>query len=184
MYHVLASLPAQADLVRVAVAAWLAFGIFIAASWVAAVIWVWRDIASRTEDQFVRLASLAPVAMFSIAGLLPYVLLRPQETSEERLQRQLDMETCRRELDQYTVCSRCRRRTQVDFIACPYCRETLSRACDACGKQVALTWLLCPYCARPQPQAASPAAFRRREPRLAPARTPAARPARPQVNVR
>ncbi len=184
MYHVLLSLPAQADLIRFAVGAWVAFGVFIAASWFAAIVWVWRDICLRTEDQFVRVASLAPVVMFSIAGLLPYVLLRPQETRDEMLQRQLDMETCRRELDQYTVCTRCRRRTQVDFVACPYCRETLSRPCDGCGRQVALTWLLCPYCARPQPQAARPAALRRREPQLAPERVPAPRPARPQVNLR
>jgi len=181
MHHVIASLPAQADLIRVAVGAWVVFGLFIVASWAAAVIWVWRDIQSRTEDPFVRVASLAPVAMFSIAGLLPYALLRPQETTDERLQRQLDMETCRRELDQYTVCTRCRRRTQVDFIACPYCRETLSRPCDGCGKQVALTWLLCPYCTKQQPQAARPAAVRRRDPQLAPARQTATRP---QVNVR
>ncbi len=180
MHSVTASLPAQADLIRVAVGAWVAFGVFIAASWLAAIIWVWRDIHSRTEDLFVRVASLVPVAMFSIAGLLPYALLRPQETTDERLQRQLDTETCRRELDQYTVCTRCQRRTQVDFIACPYCRETLSRACDGCGKQVTLTWLLCPYCAQPQPQVSRPA-VRRREPCPAPARTPATRP---QVTVR
>jgi len=106
MYHVLLSLPAQADLIRFAVGAWVAFGVFIAASWFAAIVWVWRDICLRTDDQFVRVASLAPVVMFSIAGLLPYVLLRPQETRDEMLQRQLDMETCRRELDQYTVCTR------------------------------------------------------------------------------
>ena len=181
MHYVMASLPAQADLIRVAVGAWVAFGLFVVACWAAAVIWVWRDIQSRTEDPLVRVASLAPVAMFSIAGLLPYALLRPRETTDERLQRQLDMETCRRELDLYTVCTRCRRRTQVDFIACPYCRETLSKACDECGKQVALTWLLCPYCTKQQPQAARPAAFRRVEPRPAPARTSATKP---QVNVR
>ncbi len=182
MYHALASLPAQTDLIHVAVGAWAAFAIFIVASWVSAIIWAWRDISARTDDPFVRWLSLAPVTVFSIAGLLPYVLMRPQETAEQRLQRQLDMETCRRELDQYVVCPRCRRRTQPDFVACPYCRETVARACEACGKQVALSWLVCPYCAATQPQSPSPAAFRRREVQLA--TRASARPARPQVNPR
>ena len=180
MYYLLASVPAKSDLIRIAVGAGVAFAVFIAASWFAAMVWVLRDVSSRTKSLFVRMASLAPVAMFSIPGLLPYVLMRPPERTDDRLQRQFDLEASRRELDQYTVCPRCRRGTRADFVACPYCRETLAGACDRCGKQVAFAWLLCPYCAKSEPQVARPAASRRRDPQLAPSRTSAARP---QVHV-
>ena len=64
-------------------------GAFIAALWIALVIWTYRDIRSRARDPLVQILSTLLVAVLNLPGILVYLILRPQRTLEEEYQRTL-----------------------------------------------------------------------------------------------
>jgi type IV pilus assembly protein PilB len=47
-----------------------------------------------------------------------------------------------------SLCPKCARIVQYDFLACPYCETALSRICQGCRRPSQLDWKLCPYCGR------------------------------------
>ncbi len=158
-------------------ALWIA-GIAVAAymlvMWIALVLWVYRDIESRSVDQFTRTALTAMVAVFNIPGLILYLALRPSEPLVESYNRQLEMEAFMHEMRREDVCSGCQRSVDASFVACPYCRATLQSPCAKCSRSLQQFWAICPYCsAERQGAAASPAtrpaaASTLPEPRLSP----------------
>jgi hypothetical protein len=121
--------------------------------WVAAVVWTYRDIASRTRDPFSQTVALVLVLVFSLPGLLLYLILRPKNTMADQYDRQLEAEALLHEIQEQATCPSCRRKIEADYIACPYCRTSLRVPCDSCGKALATTWVLCPYCAEPRTSA-------------------------------
>jgi endogenous inhibitor of DNA gyrase (YacG/DUF329 family) len=46
-------------------------------------------------------------------------------------------------------CPNCGKIVQPDFVACPYCAETILVECPECGKHVRKSWTACPYCSAP-----------------------------------
>lgn len=118
--------------------------------WVAAIVWTYRDIASRTRDTFSQTVALVLVLVFNLPGLLLYLILRPKETMADQYDRQLEAEALLHEIQEQATCPSCRRKIEADYIACPYCRSSLRVPCDACGKALATTWVLCPFCATPR----------------------------------
>src|SRR3954453_17826693 len=56
--------------------------------WVAALVWAYRDIASRTRDTFTQTVSLILVLVFNLPGLLLYLILRPKDTLTDAFDRQ------------------------------------------------------------------------------------------------
>lgn len=153
------------DLALVAIIAFVAYVLVL---WVAAVVWTYRDVASRTSDTFTQTIALVLVLVFSIPGLLVYLVLRPKDTLMDVYDRQLEAEALLHEIQEQATCPRCRRKVDQDFIACPYCRTALRTPCDSCAKPLSSTWVLCPYCSAERPQPAAPAA-----PAIAQADTPA-----------
>ena len=67
-------------------------GAFLAALWIALVIWTYRDIRSRARDPLVQILSASLVALLNIPGILVYLILRPPRTLEEEYQRTLEEE--------------------------------------------------------------------------------------------
>ncbi len=124
--------------------------------WVAALVWTYRDIASRTRDTFTQTMSLIIVLVFNLPGLLLYLILRPKETLADTFDRQLEAEALLHEIQKQATCPSCRRKIDADFVSCPFCRTPLRQPCEACGKPLSASWVLCPFCAheRPMPQAA------------------------------
>lgn len=117
--------------------------------WVAAMIWTYRDIHSRSEDLLAQVLSVALVFLFHFPGLLIYIILRPRQTLIERYERALEEEYMRRDIEDPYVCSHCQRPIEQEFILCPYCQTELRRRCHGCDRAVDLTWPVCPYCATP-----------------------------------
>ncbi|MBA3469289.1 MAG: zinc ribbon domain-containing protein [Herpetosiphonaceae bacterium] len=122
---------------------------YVVVLWVAALIWTYRDIHSRTEDILIQVLSVAIVFVLNFAGLIVYLILRPRETLIQKYERELEETYMRRDIEDEHVCPTCQRGIQPDFILCPYCQTSLRRACGGCERVVDLTWQVCPYCATP-----------------------------------
>ncbi len=144
---------------------------YAATMWIAAVLWTYNDISSRTRDGRAHIIAVAFVAIFSLPGLLLYLLLRPTETIEERAEIQIELDAFAREAAERHFCPGCRRPVEREFLVCPYCARQLSVSCASCRRNLADAWNLCPYCL--QERDAAPTARRaRRSWRRAPAGAP------------
>jgi hypothetical protein len=119
---------------------------YLLVMWVAALVWAYRDIASRTRDPLTHFMSVALLLVFNLPGLLLYLILRPKETIAERYDRQLEAEALLQELQEQPTCTACRRKINEDFVTCPFCRTALRTPCATCGKALAFGWVVCPYC--------------------------------------
>ena len=126
-------------------------GAFVAALWIALVIWTYRDIRSRSRDPLVQILSALLVAVLSLPGVLVYLILRPQRTLEEEYQRTLEEEALLQALEDLPLCPGCERRVKDDWQVCPNCHTKLKKSCNECGELMELSWNLCPYCGTPAP---------------------------------
>jgi hypothetical protein len=131
------------DTVWLIVALLVAYGVVF---WLSILVWVYRDIKSRTNDPVSQSVSVALVLIFNVAGLVLYFILRPQETLTEAYERSLEAEAMLQELERLETCPSCRRRIEADYLLCPYCRTTLRQPCAECGHALSFGWVTCPYC--------------------------------------
>ena len=126
-------------------------GAFIAALWIALVIWTYRDIRSRARDPLVHILSTLLVAVLNLPGVLVYLILRPQRTLEEEYQHTLEEEALLQAIEDASLCPGCGRRVKENWLICPNCHTKLKKNCHSCGKLMDLPWNLCPYCGTPAP---------------------------------
>jgi RNA polymerase subunit RPABC4/transcription elongation factor Spt4 len=124
-------------------------GSFLAALWLALIVWTWRDIRNRARDPLVHVLSVLVVAVLFIPGTLVYLILRPQRTLEEEYQRTLEEEALLTAIEEQAVCPGCERRIREDWQVCPNCQTRLRKACHNCGRLMELPWNICPYCGMP-----------------------------------
>jgi RNA polymerase subunit RPABC4/transcription elongation factor Spt4 len=131
------------DTVWLGVALLVAYGVVL---WLSAIVWVYRDIKSRTNDLVSQLVPVFLALIFNLPGLLLYLILRPQETLSEAYERALEAEAMLQELERLETCPSCRRRIEDSYLLCPYCRTRLRQACTQCGRALSFGWVACPYC--------------------------------------
>jgi RNA polymerase subunit RPABC4/transcription elongation factor Spt4 len=121
---------------------------YVLVLWLSAVIWVFRDVRSRTGDQASQLIAVVLVAVFNLPGLLVYLVIRPQATMSDAYERSLEAEAILHELQMTAnACQACHRPVEDDYNVCPHCRTRLREPCRNCSKQVRTSWVTCPYCA-------------------------------------
>jgi len=125
-------------------------GAFFLAFWLSLVIWTFRDIRSRTRDVLAQILATLMVLLFNIPGLLLYFILRPKETLAEAYERALEEEALLQGIEEREICPGCGRKTEPDFLLCPYCHTKLKKACPVCKRLLHLNWNVCPYCGAPQ----------------------------------
>ncbi|GAB4489834.1 MAG: hypothetical protein Fur0016_07220 [Anaerolineales bacterium] len=126
-------------------------GAFLAALWLALVIWTWRDIRSRARDPLAQVLAVLVVAALNLPGVLVYLILRPARTLEEDYQRTLEEEALLASIEDQALCPGCERRIREDWQVCPNCHTKLKKNCQHCGKLMELPWNICPYCGTPAP---------------------------------
>lgn len=124
---------------------------FLAALWLAVIIWTFKDIRSRARDPLVRILATLVVAVLFLPGILIYLILRPARTLEDEYQRSLEEEALLQNIEDIPLCPGCNRRIQPNWIICPSCHTRLRKICHHCGKLMEPPWNLCPYCAAPTP---------------------------------
>lgn len=126
-------------------------GAFLAALWIALVIWTYRDIRTRARDPLVQILSTLLVGVLNLPGVLVYLILRPARTLEEEYQRTLEEESLLQALEELPLCPGCERRVKDDWQVCPNCHTKLKKNCHHCGRLMELPWNICPYCGTPVP---------------------------------
>lgn len=136
------------NLIMVA-AAWGAA--FLAALWLALLIWTYRDARSRSRDPLMRLLAAVLVALLFLPGLVIYLILRPSHTLEDEYQHTLEEEALLQSIEDAAVCPGCGRQIKDTWIVCPNCHTRLKKTCQQCHKLMDLSWNLCPYCGNPAP---------------------------------
>lgn len=136
-------------------------GAVITATWLALIMWTWRDMRLRSRDPLAQIAASLVVAALGIPGVVIYVMLRPQETLSEAYERSLEEEALLQNIEEKPVCAGCGRPIKDNWQVCPYCHTKLKKSCTACGKLLELPWNLCPYCTTSQVPAEQAQAGRR-----------------------
>ena len=121
-------------------------GSYLIVMWIGALVWTYRDIRSRTADIFTHAIAVMVVLVFNLPGILLYMVLRPKETLAETYDRRLGAEALLQEIHEQETCPSCRRRTEADFLGCPYCGTALRVPCENCEKPLQAAWVICPYC--------------------------------------
>ena len=127
-------------------AALFVLGAYVFALYSGLVVWAVRDIRSRSRDVLAQIMVAVLVALFTVPGLLVYLLLRPHSTLAEEYERSLTEEAILQDLEERRICPGCQRHVEPDYIVCPYCHEQLRLRCVGCGRLLSPTWDVCPYC--------------------------------------
>lgn len=125
-------------------------GMYIAAFWLALVIWTYRDHRARSRDGLASLAAALTVTILGLPGLFIYLLLRPKETLSDAYERSLEEEALLQDIEEKPICPGCGRPTDEAWQLCPHCQTTLKRACISCNQLLELSWQICPFCAANQ----------------------------------
>jgi RNA polymerase subunit RPABC4/transcription elongation factor Spt4 len=127
-------------------AALFVVGAYIFALYAGLIIWTFRDIHARSRDLLGQIMATLLVAVFTLPGLLVYVLVRPRTTIADSYERDLAEEALLKDLEQKRACPKCQRQVEADFIICPYCKEQLQLRCVSCERLLNPEWDICPYC--------------------------------------
>ena len=124
-------------------------GAYLAAFWLALAIWAFRDIRRRTRDVLVQILATLLVFVFSLPGLVIYIILRPTESLAETYYRSLNEESLLQEIETRLACPSCKRQLEPDFAFCPACKTRVKRECGQCGRLLVGGWQACPWCGAP-----------------------------------
>src|SRR3972149_5740919 len=104
------------------VLAFLAFsGAFVAALWLALVIWTFRDMRSRSRDVFAQILAALVVAVLNLPGLGIDMMLRPKDTLAEAYERSLEEEALLQGIEEVEHSPGCGSRIRADYLVCPSC---------------------------------------------------------------
>jgi hypothetical protein len=125
---------------------------FVVVFWLATAFWVLKDARRRIDDPWL-------VGMAGLLGLFPpflgpivYLFVRPHDSIEERLDRELENRALEERLAESDLrCPVCRGQVDASFLVCPVCTTRLKQACASCGAPLEPIWQVCPYCATSVP---------------------------------
>ena len=117
--------------------------VYLFVLWVALVIWVARDIVSRTDKLILQVIAIILVIALNIFGLLVYLIVRPQKTLLERYQEDVEHKVL---TENEEVCPSCEHSLPLQFQFCPACGMEARQSCKKCKKLVSKGWAVCPYC--------------------------------------
>lgn len=116
--------------------------------WLALVWYTYADAKRRLDDKLlIRTATIAAL-IFPLIGTVVYVIVRPPEYLEDKLERELEMEAAAARLAsaEFRACPHCDEMVGSSYLRCPHCMSKLRDPCGSCGRPLDPEWLLCPYC--------------------------------------
>lgn len=124
--------------------------------WFFLILWVAKDISSRSTNILYWLISLLLVTIGTPIWVLFYLIIRPRSTlyedSVDEIDSNLDClcaeikEKVWKENFEKIKCQNCDNEVERDFKYCPYCRNLLVSKCQQCDKLLNIDWNNCPYC--------------------------------------
>ena len=124
---------------------------FLVALWISLMVWVYRDMRSRSRDPLLRVLAVLLVIVLFLPGIFVYLILRPSRTLEDEYQKTLEEEALLQSIEERPTCPGCGGRIKDNWMICPSCYTRLKKTCHECGRLMELGWNLCPYCGRATP---------------------------------
>ena len=125
-------------------------GAYFLTLWFAIVVWTFQDIQARSRSVVAQIFSTLVVMIFSIPGLIIYMVLRPRYTLDDAFQRSLEEEYLMQDLEELPLCPTCQQYVEDEWVFCPNCRTELRDNCIACDRLIDLRWEICPFCGTEQ----------------------------------
>lgn len=117
---------------------------FVVMLYVLSIVYVARDARRRGAGAWV-LWMIAAMILPG-AGLIAYIILRPNTYVLDREEQELDIALREHQLSHYGVCPTCGTHIDEDFIVCPMCDTQVRNVCPTCHRPLNADWKVCPYC--------------------------------------
>ncbi len=116
--------------------------------WLVLIIWVARDIFDRTSSILGRILALGLTIFLPFFSLPVYLVLRPNDTLQDRYERELGREAILAEMKTDISCVECLKPIQENWLYCPHCAKELKKFCSSSECQAVLnfSWTVCPTC--------------------------------------
>ena len=116
--------------------------------WLVLIVWVARDIFDRTSSILGKILALGLTIFLPFFSLPVYLVLRPNETLQDRYERELGREAILAEMKTDISCVECLRPIQENWLYCPHCAKELKKLCSSSDCQAVLnfSWTVCPTC--------------------------------------
>jgi predicted amidophosphoribosyltransferase len=121
---------------------------FMLTLWLSLIAWVYRDIRKRSDDVLASILAVAVSIILFLPGVLIYLILRPDLTTEEKYQTALGEEALLSTLEESELCPGCERNIKDGWMICPSCHTVIKKKCPSCGNLLELAWEICPYCSQ------------------------------------
>ena len=116
---------------------------FVVAIYALSVVYVFIDAKRRGAPLW---WLFGVIALIPFAGLIAYLVLRPNSYLADREEQELDMALRERQLAQYGTCPNCGTPIEKDFVVCPVCNTQVRNVCPSCHRPLDAHWKVCPYC--------------------------------------
>ena len=121
--------------------------IYVCVMWIAFIIWVVKDITTRTSSVLFQVfCILIMIVLTPVFGWPIYVLIRPRTTLFEEYYGSEGYAEASDESRAMMTCQKCNARIEKDFFFCPHCRTELLHPCPGCDRIVSTRWKICAYC--------------------------------------
>lgn len=117
--------------------------IYLFILWVALVVWVARDVVSRSKNLTFQVFVILLTIILNVFGLLIYLIIRPQKTLVEKYHEDLEHRAL---AENEELCPKCEKSLPLVFQFCPHCGEEARKHCKKCHKLVSKNWSVCAYC--------------------------------------
>lgn len=118
--------------------------VYLAAFWIALIIWVTRDIIHRTNSILFQIFSITLNIFLPVFGLIIYLIIRPSKTLWERYYEEVELRALAEE--GLSTCPKCQIMTAKEHLFCGSCGETLKKRCEQCTKPYEISFHFCPFC--------------------------------------
>src|SRR5262245_5504532 len=122
---------------------------YLVVLWLAATLWVFRDVWLRSRSTVARYLAavgvLVATPLFFLLAIAVYRIVRPDETIQAADERRLTEEALAASA-QVDICPSCGSVVGEEWRLCPWCRYQLQRPCPRCGRPASVDWDVCPWC--------------------------------------
>lgn len=130
------------------------FAAYFVFVWIALILWVGKDISSRTGNALYRIISVLIVIIFSPLWIFLYLLIRPRRITRNAFTKEIEenlwilSEIVDERISHHheISCPNCHELVEADYLMCPNCETTLKHHCKDCKKEIRETWSVCPFC--------------------------------------
>lgn len=126
-------------------------GVLYVLVWIGITIWTSRDIRRRTDNVAIQFSAIVFVLVFSLIGLLLYLIFRPMQTAEQLESKKIE-ERIIRSIDDIGTCYKCDMDIASNYVYCPHCRTKLHNVCSGCDGLLESDWAVCAYCGTEAPK--------------------------------